>query len=76
MLWNCVDVRDTAEAHRLAMESHACKNGSRYILAAADRSGELFTRQLQAKMADLAPVTPRVQKPSRRPSFRNTRLYV
>ena len=30
MLWNCVDVRDTARAHRLCMQSETIANGSRY----------------------------------------------
>ena len=55
MLWNNVDVRDTARAHRLCAESTVAKNGSRYILSAADRSGELFTWQLQAKLRELFP---------------------
>ena len=56
MLWNNVDVRDTARAHRLCAESTVAKNGSRYILSAADRTGELFTWQLQAKLKELFPV--------------------
>ena len=55
MLWNCVDVRDTARAHRLAAESTIGSNGSRYILSAADRSGELFTWELQQMLYDLYP---------------------
>ena len=55
MLWNNVDVRDTARAHRLCAESTVAKNGSRYILAAADRSGELFTWQMQARLKELFP---------------------
>ena len=55
MLWNCVDVRDTAQAHRLAAESPIATNGSRYILSAADRSGELYTWQLQELMYELYP---------------------
>lgn len=55
MLWNNVDVRDTARAHRLAAESEMAKNGSRYILSASDPSGELFTWQLQAKLHELFP---------------------
>ena len=55
MLWNNVDVRDTARAHRLCAESTVAKNGSRYILSAADRTGELFTWQLQAKLKELFP---------------------
>ena len=55
MLWNMVDVRDVAKAHRLAAESNIAKNGSRYILSATDRSGEKFTWQLQAKLKELFP---------------------
>ena len=55
MLWNNVDVRDTARAHRLCAESTVARNGSRYILSAADRSGELFTWELQAKLQELFP---------------------
>ena len=55
MLWNNVDVRDVARAHRLCAESTVAKNGSRYILSAADRSGELFTWELQAKLKALFP---------------------
>ena len=55
MLWNCVDVRDVARAHRLCMETTVGSNGSRYILSAADRSGELFTWQLQALLESLFP---------------------
>jgi nucleoside-diphosphate-sugar epimerase len=60
MLWNCVDVRDVARAHRLAAESTRARNGSRYILSAADRSGELFTWQLQARLRALFPNTKEV----------------
>lgn len=55
MLWNNVDVRDVARAHRLCAESTIAANGSRYILAATDRSGELFTWQLQARLRELFP---------------------
>jgi nucleoside-diphosphate-sugar epimerase len=55
MLWNMVDVRDVAKAHRLAAESNIAKNGSRYILSATDCSGEKFTWQLQAKLMELFP---------------------
>ena len=55
MLWNNVDVRDTARAHRLCAESTVATNGSRYILSASDRSGELFTWQLQARLKELFP---------------------
>ena len=52
MLWNMVDVRDVAKAHRMATESNNAKNGSRYILSATDRSGELFTWELQKKLRE------------------------
>ena len=60
MLWNNVDVRDTARAHRLCAESTVAKNGSRYILAAADRSGELFTWEMQARLKELFPAVSEV----------------
>ena len=55
MLWNNVDVRDVARAHRLCAESTVARNGSRYILSASDRSGELFTWELQARLRELFP---------------------
>jgi len=55
MLWNLVDVRDVARAHRLAAETNKGGNGSRYILSAEDRSGEMFTWQLRDKLANLFP---------------------
>ena len=55
MLWNNVDVRDVARAHRLCIETTIGKNGSRYILSASDRSGELFTWELQSLMEKLFP---------------------
>jgi nucleoside-diphosphate-sugar epimerase len=55
MLWNNVDVRDVARAHRLCAESASAQNGSRYILAASDRSGELLTHELQAKLKGFFP---------------------
>ena len=36
MLWNIVDVRDVARAHRLCAETTIGKNGSRYILSAVE----------------------------------------
>ena len=60
MLWNNVDVRDVARAHRLCAESAVAKNGSRYILSAADRSGELFTWQMQARLKALFPSLPHI----------------
>ncbi|MCP4754650.1 MAG: NAD-dependent epimerase/dehydratase family protein [Proteobacteria bacterium] len=55
MLWNNIDVRDVGKAHRLCAESTMARNGSRYILAASDRSGELFTWELQARLKTLFP---------------------
>lgn len=55
MLWNNVDVRDVGTAHRLCAESTVAGNGSRYILSASDREGELYTWQLQARLAELFP---------------------
>ena len=55
MLWNNVDVRDTARAHRLCAETQIGSNGSRYILSAADRTGDLFTWELQSMMRKLFP---------------------
>lgn len=55
MLWNNVDVRDVARAHRLCAESPRAHNGSRYVLSAADRDGELFTHELQARLQKLFP---------------------
>jgi nucleoside-diphosphate-sugar epimerase len=60
MLWNNVDVRDVASAHRLCAETTVGGNGSRYILSAEDRSGELYTWQLQAMMAELFPMIPEI----------------
>ena len=55
MLWNNVDVRDVGKAHRLCAESLRATNASRYILSATDRSGELFTWELQSLMSELFP---------------------
>ena len=52
---NIADVRDTARAHRLAAESTTATNGSRYILSARDRGGELFTWELQQRLHELFP---------------------
>lgn len=54
-LWNIVDVRDVAEAHVLAIESHAPENGDRYQLSATDESGEIDCKQLQAHLQKLFP---------------------
>ena len=40
--WNIIDVRDIAETQRLIAESDRVENGTRYVLGAADESGELF----------------------------------
>lgn len=58
MLWNIVDVRDVAISHRLCLASDTVKNGSRYILGAADPSAELFTWQLQKRLQGLFPSIP------------------
>jgi nucleoside-diphosphate-sugar epimerase len=55
MLWNNVDVRDVASAHRLCLERSQANNGARYILSATDPSGELFTWELQAKLQAMYP---------------------
>ena len=55
MLWNNVDVRDVARSHRLCAESNIAKNGSRYVLSAKDRDGELFTWQMQERLGELFP---------------------
>ena len=60
MLWNNVDVRDVGRAHRLCAESTVAENGSRYILSAADRSGELFTWQMQARLRQMYPAVAEV----------------
>ncbi len=54
-LWNCVDVRDVAEAQALIVESDVCTNGSRYQLSATDESGELTAKQLQEHLQRLFP---------------------
>ena len=54
-LWNVVDVRDVAEAHVLAIESDACRNGDRYQLSATDESGEIDCNRLQAHLAKSFP---------------------
>jgi nucleoside-diphosphate-sugar epimerase len=55
MFWNIVDVRDTARAHRLCLETAGVSNGSRYILAASDRSYEMPTFQLSQMLQRLFP---------------------
>lgn len=53
--WNIVDVRDIAEAQRLAAESQRAANGSRYMLVATDESGEPSTRMLIDMLGELYP---------------------
>ena len=60
MLWNLVDVRDVARAHRLAIETTVGGNGTRYILSAEDRTGELRTWELQSKLKAAFPALPAV----------------
>ena len=55
MLWNNVDVRDVGKAHRQCAESLKATNARRNILSATDRSGELFTWELQSLMSRLFP---------------------
>lgn len=55
MLWNIVDVRDVAAAHRLCLQSSTVSNGARYLLAASDSSAELMTWQLQERLRTLFP---------------------
>ena len=52
--------RDVARAHRLCIETATGRNGSRYILAASDRSGELFTWELQALLSSMFPQVARI----------------
>jgi nucleoside-diphosphate-sugar epimerase len=54
-LWNIIDVRDIAESQRLMAESDVAKNRSRYLLTAADESGELTVQELVDTMRDLFP---------------------
>lgn len=81
MLWNLVDVRDVASAHRLCLESNAAANGSRYILSAADPSGELFTWQLSDRLAALFPEVsaiggePMVDGVPEKPTYDSPRAY-
>jgi nucleoside-diphosphate-sugar epimerase len=54
-VWNIVDVRDIAQAQRLAAESNTATNGTRYLLAAWDESGELSSRILIDSLCELYP---------------------
>lgn len=53
--WNIIDVRDIAEAQRLAAESPRAANGSRYMLVATDVSGEPSMRMLIDLLGELYP---------------------
>ena len=55
-----VDVRDVGKAHRLCAESSKSRNGSRYILSASDRDGELTTFELQKMLGSLFPDIPEI----------------
>ncbi len=55
MLWNIIDVRDIAEAQLLMATSEVATNGSRYMLAATDSSGELTVQGLIDKLRQLYP---------------------
>ena len=55
MLWNIIDVRDIAQAQRLAATSGAAQNGSRYMLVATDESGELTVQELIDTLRGLYP---------------------
>ena len=46
-----------ASAHRLCLESENAHNGSRYVLSATDRSGELFTWEMRARLQQMYPET-------------------
>ncbi len=55
MLWNIIDVRDIAEAQRLAATSLVAKNRSRYMLTATDESGELTVQELVDTLRKIYP---------------------
>ena len=81
MLWNAADVRDVARAHRLGIETTIGSNGSRYIMAAADRSGEMYTWQLQALLESMYPMVdeiggePMVEDMPVKPTYDAPRAY-
>ena len=54
-LWNIIDVRDIGQAQRLMATSNVAKNGSRYMLAATDESGELTQQELLDTLRELYP---------------------
>ena len=53
--WNIIDVRDIAETQRLAAESDAVTNGTRYNMVANDEAGELPAHQLLDTLQELFP---------------------
>ena len=53
--WNIIDVRDIAEAQRLAAESARTGNGERYLMVATDESGEPSMRMLIDMLQALYP---------------------
>ncbi len=55
MLWNIIDVRDIADAQRRMATSRVAANGSRYMLAAADASGEMTVQKLIETLRSLCP---------------------
>ncbi|PZC48337.1 MAG: bifunctional dihydroflavonol 4-reductase/flavanone 4-reductase [Chloroflexi bacterium] len=57
ILWNIIDNRDIAESQRLMAVSDVATNGSRYILAATEASGELTVQQLIDTLQQIYPDT-------------------
>lgn len=55
MLWNIIDNRDIAESQRLMATSEVASNGSRYMLAATDVSGEFTVQELIDALRELYP---------------------
>jgi nucleoside-diphosphate-sugar epimerase len=53
--WNIIDVRDIAETQRLAAESDAAANGTRYNMVANDEAGELPANQFLDTLQELFP---------------------
>ena len=53
--WNIIDTRDIAEAQRLAATSEVAQNGSRYMLVAADETGEPDMQMLLDMLSELFP---------------------
>jgi len=53
--WNIIDTRDIAETQRLAATSDVAQNGSRYLMVAADESGEPTTDMVIDMLRELFP---------------------